>query len=392
MGSRPLAASLLIASSLFLTAGRPESPTLAAATGRIDGVVVNGTNGHGPPQGVQVTTHVFRDRTKIHERTATTDSGGRFTVEALETTTDFAYFPIVEYGGASYYPERPLTFDEVAERSVQIKVFEPTTSDAGIAYDRVNMLILGVDGAAMTIMEMGAIVNSADRTLVGEPSGGATGTTLRFWLPSGAMQVSAQAGISPGSLISTPDGFATTDPVTPGRRELAFSYQLPLTGPALDLTRRQVYPAAQLNVYAPDNGIVVTSPRLTLQGNSDLGGQRYQMYSTQSLEAGSLVALRLTGLPARPRLGFLQIGLAVVGATTALFAAALLVFVRRREKATNAPGRVDVSTDARFSDLVAAIARLDARYDGGELASEPYLEERARRKSELVEQLTRSSR
>ena len=64
---------------------------------------------------------------------------------------------------------------------------------------------------------------------LGGPLGGLDGSC------GGATQVTPQAGLPSDTLDTTPDGFATSDPVKPGRRELAFSYQLPYDSATLDL-------------------------------------------------------------------------------------------------------------------------------------------------------------
>jgi hypothetical protein len=362
----------------------------AAESGRIDGVVVNGTAGFDTPEGLPVTTHVFRDRTKVGERLAMTGPGGRFSLDGLETGAEFVYLPIVEYGGVSYFPERPIALEKVVEQSVEIRVFEPTGSDSSIAYERLNMLVLGFDAAAISIMEMGALVNQSDRTVVANRVGDGIGQTARFQLPAGASQITPQAGFSVGSIVATPQGFASGDPIRPGRHEFAFSYQLPITSPRLDVSRRFAYPVGQFNLYAPATGVDVVSPALTFQGTAELGGQRFRVYGASSIDASADLPALFSGLPARLSIGPTQLGIAVTGLALTVLATSLFILARRRSEPPTSAGEARAVLDTRQRAMAQAIADLDDRFERGEVDPARYRLERDRAKGELVDSLTRS--
>jgi hypothetical protein len=368
-------------------------PLHAAGEGRIEGTIVNGTAGAAAPAGLPVTLHVFRDRTRIGEEVVQTDQNGRFVVESLDVGANYVYFPVAEYGGASYFPERPVNLDDAPSKSVEVRVFEPTDSDEAIRFDRSNLLIMGVSDTSLTIMEMGAVVNQSDRTYVAQPGDGA-GTTLRFTLPRGAAQVAPQAGFSASGITAMPDGFASSDPVLPGRHEIAFSYRLPVQGSTIDIAKRQQYPTRVFNLYAPESGLTVVTPSLTYQGGTELGGQRFQLYSAQNLTEGATVTIRLAGLPWAFRPTPLQIGLGVVGLGAAIIVAALLFQLRR--PVTSARPRVatknGVLTQHREDSLLESLVDLDDRFARGEIAEQVYRSERDATKRTLVELLRPVSR
>jgi hypothetical protein len=361
---------------------------LAQAGGRIEGQLVNGTAGASPPGALPVTVHIFKDRSRVGERTVQTDPSGHFVLDGLEAAAGYVYFPIVEYGGASYFPDRPVALDGADSKSVEIRVFEPTQTPDAIAFDRTNLLVLNTSPTALLVMEMGAVVNRSDRTYVGAAGEDGRPTTLRFSLPRGATQVAPQAGLPPDDLVPTPDGFQTANPVVPGRQELAFSYQLPYSSSTLDLAKRLEYPTGTFNLYLPDTGLTAVSPHLTYQGTSELGGQRYQLYSAQGLPAGAAIAIRLGGLPApdipRPQ----QLGLIVLGASAALLGGATAVAIRRRRRANAAlaPAHAPVASggDLERVDLVRSLAELDERYSAGAIDEATYRAEREQGKARLV--------
>lgn len=395
-GSRSIARMAALLVLLMLSLLAPQA-ALAQENGVIDGVVRNGTAGAQPPADVEVVLHVLQNRVKTGEHRVRTDSAGQFRVDGLTTGADFLYFPIVQYGGVAYYPDRPVVLDGTAPGRTEIAVYEGTPRADAVSFDRLNMLIMGVSPTALSIMEMGAVANSTDRTFVADPQVTGSARTLRFLLPPGAIDVTPQAGLPADSLESTPDGFASTDPVRPGRREIAFSYDLPYASSTVDLARSFAFPVGAFTLYVPSDVGAVVPDGIALPGTADLGGRQYRQYVVQQVAPGTPIRLRLTNLPAplfaRPR----DLGLAVVGATGAVLLAFLLTAVgrRRTEAPTPAVGLpVDspgaVPSIAERQALVRAVAQLDERFEAGGIDEAAYRAERAARKARLLA-LTRSS-
>ncbi|MCC6173687.1 MAG: carboxypeptidase regulatory-like domain-containing protein [Chloroflexi bacterium] len=361
------------------------TPAHAQANGAISGQVVNGTAGGPTVAGAELTVHILKDRAKVGEKVVTTDAEGRFTADGLETGPSYIYFPIIEYGGVPYYPDQPVILDDTLSKTIEIRVFEPSTSPDGIAFERANMLVMDVTSTAMTIMEMGAIVNGGDHTYVGAPHGDLPTATLQWSLPRGAMQVTPQVGLPSDTLASTPDGFLTSIPLPPGRHEVAFSYQLPFDSSTFEVTKSQIVPTKAFTLFLPDNGMNVAGPGLVLQGTSALGGQQYRQYVIQDVGASVPVKFVLSNLPApwfgRPR----DIGLLIIAVGTL----ALIVFVAfalRRRRLAAAP--VLVSADVERAELVRSLAALDERYAAGQIEEAAYHAERDVGKARLVALLT----
>ncbi len=352
--------------------------------GRIDGQLVNGTAGSPPAAGVQITVHVLQDRAKVEERTVLSDERGAFSIDGLPTGPGYVYLPIADYGAVGYFPERPVTMAEAAEKRVEIRIFEPTDADSAIQVDRANLLLVRVAPGSLTVMEMGAVVNGSDRSYVGDVTADPPRPTLRFDLPLGADQLTPQAGLVAGELVPTSDGFLSVDPVLPGRHELAFSYQIPVESTTLDLTKRLEYSTATFNLYVPDTGITVVSPGLAFQGTSEFGGQRFQLYSAQSLPRGTEIKARLAGLPAPPGLDPRQLGFVVVGTSGALLSAAGLLAVRRRWRAAEAQAGLLKEARRERSELVWTLAELDECFSAGKLDEQRYREQRAQGKERLL--------
>lgn len=382
----------LLVVALTVSLGAPY-PAAAQDNGVIEGRLVNGTAGGEAPADVPVTVHIVQNRAKIGERVLRTDGAGRFRAEGLSTATDTFYFPIAQYRGVSYFPAQPVMLTGATPVPVEIQVYEATPTPDQLAYDKANMLLLNVSPTALTVMEMGAVVNAGDRTFAADAQVTGSARTLRFSLPTGATDVTAQAGLPDDTLEQTLDGFATTDPVRPGRREIAYSYQLPYESSSLDLSRSFPIPVGTFTLYVPGDSVDVIGPGLVLQGTAELGGQRFRQYAVQNVAPGAEVRFRLSGLPAplfaRPR----DLGLAVAGAGTLALVVFLTLAVRRR-RATQATESGQATLASRLPTqaqpslerlgLIREVAELDERFEAGGLDEAAYRAEREAKKARLL--------
>src|SRR5215212_11121508 len=270
---------ILVALIASVTVG----PAMAQDNGAIVGHVVNGTDGGAVPADLEVVVHVLQNRVKTGERGVRTDGSGAFRLDGLATGPDLLYFPIVEYGGVPYYPDQPVVLSSAEPAPVDLTVFEATPTPDTVSFERLNMLVMDVSPAALSIMEMGSVVNGGDRTFAADAQITGSARTLRFALPPGAIDVAPQAGLNPDALESTPDGFASTDPVLPGRREIAFSYELPYSASTLDLSRSFAFPVGAFTLYAPQEIGEVVGPGMAFQGTTNLGGREFRQYSVESI-------------------------------------------------------------------------------------------------------------
>jgi hypothetical protein len=366
----------------------------AQETGVVEGTVTNGTAGAPPPSGLEVVIHILHNRVKTGERRVQTDAAGHFRADGLATGQDLLYFPIVTYGGVSYYPDRPVVLNSTPAGATEITVYEGTPTADAISFDRLNMLIVGVTPSALSIMEMGGVTNVADRTFAADAEVTGSDRTLRFLLPPGAMNVTPQAGLPADSLESMPDGFASTDPVRPGRREIAFSYDLPYSRSSVDLERSFAFPVTAFTLYIPTDLGADVPDGSSVSGLADLGGRQYRQYVVQQVSPGSVVHLRLTGLPAPLFATLRQLGLTVAGMTGAILLVFLAIGLQRRaqrpvdEPPTDREAAIahaaPTREDAEYLDGIRAIAALDERFEAGAVDEDEYRARRAAMKSHLI--------
>ncbi|MCC7367631.1 MAG: hypothetical protein IT306_04375 [Chloroflexi bacterium] len=386
--------SLLVGAAIWPLSAQAQTP--ATGDGVISGTVANGTAGGAVPADLEVTVHVLTNRAKTDEKVVRTDGNGQFQLGGLATGPEMIYFTVVEYQGVVYFPDRPIIFQDGPAVQTTITVFDASPMDSNLFYDRLNLLLIDTSPTALTIMEMGSVNNPGDKTFAADPMVTGSARTLRFNLPPGATQISPQAGLPQDSLEQTPDGFATTDPVKPGRREIAFGYELPYQSATLDLSRTFSLPVGAFTIYVPGDDIQLIGPGFAMNGTADLGGRTFRRFEIQNVTPGADVRFRLSGLPApffgNPR----DLGLAVVGSATLALVVFVILAVRRRRQAagvSNAGEPADLSDDpvlAERHSLLRSVAELDEQFAAGSLDQETYQARRGEQKARLVA-LTRAS-
>jgi hypothetical protein len=387
--------------AVFLLAGLSAKPALADG-GVIQGQLKNGTADGAVPADMTVILHIVADGDRVERRQAATDGDGRYRFEGLDTASTVKYLPVVEYGGAMYYT-RPLSLAEQANQTADITVYDSTNSDESILYERANLLVRGISAARMDVMEMGAVTNAGDRTYIGPNAPpGAPRPTLNFSIPPGATEVAPQLGFAPGDISPTPDGFTIASPILPGRHQLAFSYSLPFSMDRLQVNKRLEYPTVSFNVYVPDTGLRIESPQLVPQGQTDFGGQKFLLYSAQNLRRGTELGIQVGGLPVAREAGTGRLAWPILLAGSSALLIGLAVTYRRR-LTTKLPPMSQAATvadgpraphdnghagpsyaDLQRMQLLLTVARLDERYERGELPEEQYRREREVGKRQLL--------
>jgi hypothetical protein len=373
--------------ALLALASLGADPGLASENGIVEGLVTNGSQGGSPVEGSPVVLNALDESDRLERRESTIGADGRYRFEGLPTAAGLRYLPVVEFQGAAYFPQ-PVSLEQEPRQQADITVYEATESDQWVAFERTNLLVRAVGPNRLELMEMGALANVGDRTFVGsEATAGSGRVTLRFDLPAGAVDVAPQAGFAPNDFQAGPDGVTIGGPIVPGRHQLALSYGLPFQGSSFTLTKRLTYPALGFNLYLPDVGVQLESPQLTARGPAELGGQRYLLYSAQQLPRGTELQVRLSGLPVAARSLTEQLLWPLGGlGGLALTAALLLGYRRAVARGTDQPlaAASQEAAEVERVRLLLSIARLDRRFEQGEVSREQYERERERSKERLL--------
>ncbi len=363
------------------------APALAADAGRITGRVVQRTPGGASPAGAEVVLHVFRAQAHTQDRPSQASAEGAFAFDGLETGGDYAYQVTAGFAGTAYASDLLRFAPGETEQRVEVAVFETTDQDPGLRVRRATVLLAAPDSATRTIqaVELATLENPGDRTYLPSATGpaGPMGL-LRFPLPPQAGDLRPGPGLDEAEIAQVDRGFATSLPVSPGTREVLFSYRFPYRPGRLVLTRSVPYPTDELRLLLPPAGPTLESPDFQAGEPLQLSGQTYRVYIARDLAAGAQVELTLGSLPGRwPfNLPLDDVPVPVWGALGVTVGALLAAgYALRARGEAPPPGS---TTAERRQALVEALAALDDAYAAGRLPEETYHTRRVEAKAELL--------
>ena len=380
---------------------------LAAASGVIDGNVLNGTTGGTPLSGqvVALILHIGAGQQQI--ATTTTDSVGNFHFGGLATDKQDIYEASVSYEGATYTSDPISLAGDAHPPAITVLAYDATSSAAQIGVGRVTLLIQkpNVTSGTIRVVELLTVVNAGNQAFVGQTgsSGSMPTGLLRFAMPAGYTNLALQDGFAGGQVIQVNRGFASTVPVLPGETQFSFSFAYPYDGTQSTLMYEAVYPTVQVVLLAPPT-TSLDVPGGISQGIVNAPGGALQVWQVGPLVAGKTAIVNMTRLPVPGETpNFDPFWLDVLAAVLAFVACGLvIVLLRRRSGVLVAdagaiatpvvvPHGVESGPGSRADGMLRALARLDRDHDAGQIEDAEYQSRRDELKAELKDHLLRSA-
>ena len=293
---------VLLASMVLLLVSLPLT-SWAQSDGVLYGQLVNGTLGGGPVEGLEATLRTFRGTTKdpVRVAAAPADAEGFFVFEGLDTSKDTTYLIQTTYRDV-VYSQGMFSFEGMLEHTVQVPVYEPTTSYDGIQVEKAHVFA-SVEGDSASVSELYVFWNSTDRTYVGSETVEGLRAVSRFLLPDGSTDLAFHDGVLGGRFRAIEGGFVDLEPLWPGRTSVMFGYTVACPAGVCDLDRQVTHPVGSINALIADTGVSVDSTSLSFEGKQQAEGQSYSNYSGHGFLPGDLLDLtiRLPGTePASP--------------------------------------------------------------------------------------------
>ncbi len=361
----------------------------AAGTETISGTVVNGTAKAPLPSHLVVTLQgTGSSQQSTFSQSTPVSSDGRFTFANVPADPSVSYTVSTEYAGVSYVSAVPKANGQ-STVSVELKIYEPTTSDSAIRIDSASWLLGALDAEKQqtTILALLTITNAGDRVYVGDHRGdpgaavpGILPRTLRLVLPQGASDFQPQMGLDPSKLLPIANGYVDTQPLLPGQHQLAYTYRLGYAEGVAEIRVDLPYPTAKLRFLAPDVGLEFRSDRLGDGGTMPIEGRTYRILAADQLKADTTVTIDVIGLPGVPTNRLDPTTMQITGLVLIGLAIALATFLGLRSRGA---GQTDPLAEQRA--LLTSIAQLDDRFAAGQLSAERYQAERARQKQRLID-------
>jgi hypothetical protein len=357
--------------------------------GSVAGQIVNKTPGGATTAAANVILVAFgrKEQAPLGQKSIAADADGRYAFTGLDRDANIVYITLARFQNVNYPTDQPFQLQDQLNHQADIVVYDTTTADDTIQLERLNLLVVGADQGTLQLMQMGALVNTGDRTFVtANPQDQAFARAIKFGLPNGALAVQMQSGFNDQDVIGAIGGVQVTSPVTPGRHEFALSFQLPYNGSSADLTLQLPYATGLYSVYLPNSGLKLNPDGLTPGGAAQLGGQSYAMYSASNLPRAAKVGGQLSGLGGATLPGSTQLALVSLGVVLFVLGGGVLLFGGRLHPASAAArARPGANAEQERLELVVRLAALDERFAAGELSQTEYDAERGRGKQRLRE-------
>lgn len=399
-------ARVLVVLALALLAALPAAAGAQSETGEqsptsidgsspetISGVVRNGTAGAGAPIGLWVTLRYQIDSGELVEHDTPTQADGSFTFTDLPPQGRPGFEVRTEHLGVEY-AERAL--GEPLAGPLELTVYETTSDFSVVTLVDDTLAVTGADGKArrFSVLEAVKVRNASDRTFVADTLADGPMSMVRFSLPDGATDLEVEASLPGGHVLQVDRGFALTMPVPPGDHDILYVYRVPYEESFKQYTPNFPMGAETFRVLVIRGVAEGSGPGMRNVDDVAVGGTVYQVLEAGPLAPGQRSAVMLTELP-QPTLlqraentvrsdGFRRGALpgALGAALLAALGAVLLRRWRPRDRSIlineYAEGRAKRARRPTHGEVVEMIARLDARFEAGEVDGDEYARERAR--------------
>lgn len=366
----------------------------AEIVGVVTGSVTNSTPGAVVPASGEPMLHIwdanFQEKGMEHGELA---ADGSFRFEDVPFVPSWQYAAMLHYQNVNYFSEPVSVSEQQSELSVELPVYEATTSTDNVQIMRQHILFDAAAADQVQVAEIFVLSNRGDRSVAPPADADPAEVPLAFTLPEGAENIGLDNNTN-GRFKPTETGFVDTAPLRPGdgTSEVVVRYTLSYAD-ALAYTYTAPWPVTGLNILLP------ARTGLTLEGESLEPLETRQMgdagavaiYQHQGLAAGESLTLNLSGaLKAPPAPVQTQAEptpaatggnsvLAPVLLALGLFVVAVAVWLYRRPAIDSEPATAEATT---FEALVTEIALLDEAHEAGRIDDTDY----GRRRSLLFAQ------
>ncbi|MCJ7660276.1 MAG: hypothetical protein MUO67_14110, partial [Anaerolineales bacterium] len=300
--------------------------------------------------------------------------------------------------GVTYGSDIAMVEAETASLELPIPIFGSTDDSSALSADRTHIFFEYLEPDTLRVVEIYIISNPGDRTIVAATEGE---LTIEFKLPEGASNLQFEDGVVGERYMLTSEGFGDTAAIRPGagQHQITFGYEVPYDG-KVEISQSVNLPTNAVVILIPKDELKIKGEQLEYTGARDVQGITYEMYTGDRIEAGTDLAITVSGHPGGAGISLesesstsLVIGLAALGLV--LIGAGVWLYLRSQrdydegdfidgddEKTTSIN---DIPDDPEA--LMDAIIALDDLYQAGELPEEAYRKRRAVLKERLREMI-----
>ena len=357
---------------------------------RVDGRLALGTREGPKPIGNHwvVLHRVGSDRAGPLDSMQTRTNGAYAFRYKTSGDTSAVYFVSTTYGGVAYFTS-PFRGPVVTGDDATLTVFDTTSRPVSIKTGGRHLIIgLPQEGGRRPIGEVYDLENDSTVTLVARDSSSPVWTTH---LPASAVafQVNSSGEVGAGALTRAGNLVKLFVPLSPGLRQVAFTYELPPSAFPLSIPAER--PTGVFEILVQEPTARVQAPSLREMAPVSTEGRTFRRFLAQELSENAVVRIdvpRVVGTE-RERVYF--------GVAITMLAAMLMALIFAARRGMHRPvGAEPARAESRSQSLVREIASLDAafeeRHPTDDAAVAAYRDRRAALKSELAEALAAERR
>jgi len=355
-------------------------------------------SGEEPLEGMVITLRGFDNMQETISMSTTIQSDGSFSFTNVDMPLGRVFVASTEFEGVTYGSDIAMVEAETERLELPIPIFGSTEDSSALSADRTHIFFEYLEPDTLRVVEIYIISNPGDRTIVAAKEGE---LTIEFKLPEGASNLQFEDGVVGGRYMLTAEGFGDTAAIRPGagQHQITFGYEVPYDG-KVEISQSVNLPTNAVVILIPKDGLKIKGEQLEYTGARDVQGITYEMYTGDRIEAGTDLAITVSGHPGGAGISFesesstsLVIGLAALGLV--LIGAGIWLYLRSQrdydeddfidgddEKTTSVN---DIPDDPEA--LMDAIIALDDLYQAGELPEEAYRKRRGVLKEGLREMI-----
>jgi hypothetical protein len=335
-----------------------------------------------------VVHRVGRDRAGPLDSVRTSPAGAYSLRYRASGDTNAIYFASTSYGGVAYFTS-PLRAQNVRGDAALLTVFDTTSGPVAIKIGGRHVIIgtPGPDGSR-PVGEVYDLENDSTVTVIARDSTTPVWTTH---IPPAAtdFRVNANGDIANGSIVARNSTVGVLVPLSPGIRQVAFTYALPSNAFPLSVPLERATGVLEVLVQEPTATVQGVKLREVAPVSTD--GRTFRRYLGQDLAASAVVRVDVPKILTKDR-EKVYIGVATV--MLAAMAAALVITARRSFSRVR-PAMMPVA-EPPSQELLRAIAALDADFERrgatDAAVTEAYEARRGAMKAELMQTLAAERR
>ena len=368
----------------------PQQQDSVGPARRVDGQLVLGTReGPKPIANQWVVLHrVGSDRAGPLDSMQTRANGGFAFRYRPSGDTSAVYFVSATYGGVAYFTS-PFRGAIVTGDDAMLTVFDTTSHPVSIKTGGRHLIIgLPQEGGRRPIGEVYDLENDTTVTLVARDSTSPVWTTH---LPASAVafQVNSSGEVGAGALTRTGTVVNLFVPLSPGLRQVAFTYELPPSAFPLSIPVEK--PTGVFEILIQEPTARVQAPSLREMAPVSTEGRTFRRFLAQDLSESAVVRIDV------PRVVGTERERVYLGVAITMLAAMLMALIFAARRGAHRPAAAPAARpESRSQALVREIASLDAAFERqgpvDDATAASYRDRRSALKSELAEALAAERR